>query len=221
MRILNVPFGAGRACLFACALGVSFGLIGVPAAKAVTFDFQSNLGELGNSHSYTVSGITITAAGFTSNTFGTATHLYGKNGGGDENGLGLHNDPSGDNEITGSNIIRIQIPTNLSSLSFQMGSTTAGETWSVYGSTAPTTGYSLLLSGTNELTTHALLSLCPTCVDFYFKDTGGGWGSNVLLHSLTAVSAVPLPAALPLFATGLGALGLLGWRRKRKAQAAA
>jgi hypothetical protein len=29
-------------------------------------------------------------------------------------------------------------------------------------------------------------------------------------------SAVPLPAALPLFATCLGALGLLGWRRKRK-----
>src|SRR3974390_1894208 len=31
------------------------------------------------------------------------------------------------------------------------------------------------------------------------------------------VSSVPLPATLPLFATGLGALGLLGWRRKRKA----
>jgi hypothetical protein len=31
----------------------------------------------------------------------------------------------------------------------------------------------------------------------------------------------PLPAALPLFATGLGALGLLGWRRKRKASALA
>jgi hypothetical protein len=28
----------------------------------------------------------------------------------------------------------------------------------------------------------------------------------------------PLPTALPLFATGLGALGLLGWRRKRKAR---
>jgi hypothetical protein len=27
----------------------------------------------------------------------------------------------------------------------------------------------------------------------------------------------PLPATLPLFATGLGALGLLGWRRKRRA----
>ena len=35
--------------------------------------------------------------------------------------------------------------------------------------------------------------------------------------SLTVVT--PLPAALPLFATGLGGLGLVGWRRKRKAQA--
>jgi hypothetical protein len=38
--------------------------------------------------------------------------------------------------------------------------------------------------------------------------------------SLTG-DVVPLPATLPLFATGLGALGLLGWRRKRKAQAVA
>ena len=30
-----------------------------------------------------------------------------------------------------------------------------------------------------------------------------------------------LPAALPLFATGLGAMGLFGWRKKRKAQAVA
>jgi hypothetical protein len=34
-------------------------------------------------------------------------------------------------------------------------------------------------------------------------------------------SATPLPAALPLFASGLGALGLLGWRRRRKAAIAA
>jgi hypothetical protein len=30
-------------------------------------------------------------------------------------------------------------------------------------------------------------------------------------------ATTPLPGALPLFATGLGALGLLGWRRKKKA----
>lgn len=34
-------------------------------------------------------------------------------------------------------------------------------------------------------------------------------------------ATTPLPAALPLFASGFGALGLLGWRRKRKAILAA
>jgi hypothetical protein len=34
-------------------------------------------------------------------------------------------------------------------------------------------------------------------------------------------NTTPLPTALPLFASGLVAMGLLGWRRKRKPQAAA
>jgi hypothetical protein len=36
-----------------------------------------------------------------------------------------------------------------------------------------------------------------------------------------ATSTTPLPAAFPFFATGLVGLGLLDWRRKRKAQAVA
>jgi hypothetical protein len=39
--------------------------------------------------------------------------------------------------------------------------------------------------------------------------------------SLADANPVPLPAALPLFVTGLGALGLFGWRRKKKAAALA
>ena len=35
------------------------------------------------------------------------------------------------------------------------------------------------------------------------------------------VTFTPLPAALPLFAGGLGALGVLGWRRKRQRNLAA
>jgi len=35
-------------------------------------------------------------------------------------------------------------------------------------------------------------------------------------HATIAISSTPLPAALPLFAGGLGALGLGAWRRKRK-----
>ena len=40
--------------------------------------------------------------------------------------------------------------------------------------------------------------------------TPGTWSSE------TTSNETPLPAALPLFATGLGVLGLIGWRRKRK-----
>jgi hypothetical protein len=49
------------------------------------------------------------------------------------------------------------------------------------------------------------------------------WGSDPD-QSFTldvGVAATPLPTALPLFGGGLGAIGLLGWRRKRKAQAVA
>ncbi len=43
------------------------------------------------------------------------------------------------------------------------------------------------------------------------------FGGNSLRGTITAeVSATPLPAALPLFASGLGITGLLAWRRKRK-----
>ncbi len=42
-------------------------------------------------------------------------------------------------------------------------------------------------------------------------------GGQVVLGA----TATPLPATLPLFATGLSAMGLFGWRRKRKAAAIA
>jgi hypothetical protein len=47
----------------------------------------------------------------------------------------------------------------------------------------------------------------------------GTWTFNnpVTGNIYNGVLYVPVPATLPLFATGLGVLGLLGWRRKRKA----
>ena len=53
------------------------------------------------------------------------------------------------------------------------------------------------------------------CIQFFlqtFELTGSVQAST---------SATPLPAALSLFASGLGTLGLLGWRRKWKAAAIA
>jgi hypothetical protein len=57
-------------------------------------------------------------------------------------------------------------------------------------------------------------------VSYSFTDTQNG--ANDTNGSLTfQVAPTPLPAALPLFAAGLGALGLLGWRRKRTARSVA
>jgi hypothetical protein len=39
---------------------------------------------------------------------------------------------------------------------------------------------------------------------------------TALVTDPPTLSQAPLPAALPLFAIGLGAMGLFGWRRKRK-----
>jgi len=62
------------------------------------------------------------------------------------------------------------------------------------------------------------------CLSINSGITPRGYGSftgPVFADGKEVPSTVPLPAALPLFATGLGALGLLGWRRKRKGAAIA
>jgi len=45
---------------------------------------------------------------------------------------------------------------------------------------------------------------------------GPGCGCDMNQYSYTFDLSTPLPGALPLFATGIGVLGLLGWRRKKK-----
>ena len=60
-------------------------------------------------------------------------------------------------------------------------------------------------------------------------DLDGGFAGDqhLLVNNFTvngdvfsAAAPTPLPAALPLFASGLGAMGVVGWRRKRKKDAA-
>jgi hypothetical protein len=50
----------------------------------------------------------------------------------------------------------------------------------------------------------------------FVQDFSFPFGQDRISIFASDPAPAPLPAALPLFATGLGALGLLGWRRKRK-----
>ena len=182
-------------------------------------------------------GSTITVNGGSS-VWGTQ-NLYVKNGSGDENGLGLTNDTAANNfEITQNSLVEIDTTKaraqGLSNFTFQMGSSTNHEGWDVYGSNDGVT-LTVLLAGLQTETTDN--SLDNSYKYYYFTYDGTnvdpGQGNNVLLHSFSGScgpvgvgceppppGTTPLPAALPLFASGLGALGLFGWRRKRKAHAA-
>jgi len=79
------------------------------------------------------------------------------------------------------------------------------------------------LSTDISLTGAAVLGLIPPGVLPTFPTTLGPLqitASDPTFTTDVSEVATPLPAALPLFATSLGALGLLGWRRKRKNVAA-
>ncbi|OUR75565.1 hypothetical protein A9Q83_17270 [Alphaproteobacteria bacterium 46_93_T64] len=59
-----------------------------------------------------------------------------------------------------------------------------------------------------------------TTLDLIDSATYGIWDTtlgraNTVYAKWTTVTAVPLPAALPLYGTALGLLGFIGWRRKR------
>jgi hypothetical protein len=76
--------------------------------------------------------------------------------------------------------------------------------------------YGLLLTDPNDFDTSANYTGpgCFTCTSPTGNYNPGFAGTP------TVAAVTPGPAALPLFATGLGGLGLLGWRRKRNNTAA-
>lgn len=73
-----------------------------------------------------------------------------------------------------------------------------------------------IVLGWQQFTTSFIATGSSTLIGFFNGDTYPPDVNNGLDNIVIEAANTPLPAALPLFASGLGALGWLGWRRKRK-----
>lgn len=101
-------------------------------------------------------------------------------------------------------------PDSITSLDPECVTFCSASTFSALGSYQWIFYFANTLSNTPDNLTNMWLSISNT--EFGYADSFSGG---------VAPAETPLPAALPLFAAGLGALGLLGRRRKRKGQVAA
>ena len=115
---------------------------------------------------------------------------------------------------------------------FVIGITTTTSACGLYTCSGTTTLSlsNLIFSGGQVLTGFTVLSsqlpitintLTPTSLSLSWTEAHVTGPATFLdgqfITAPSSVSTVPLPTALPLFASGLVGLGLLGWRRKRKA----
>jgi hypothetical protein len=204
----------------ASAALIILGLLGLSSAQAVevTWNLDSPLGLLGTTQTYTAGGATITAAGFASS-LTTPTALFAKNLGGDEIGLGLNNDPTGEHEISGLSFIQMNMTgartAGMTGFSFMMDSTTGGESWTVLGSNSATSLGVQVASGSDEL--EHVLSGTDAAFTFYsFFDVTG----NVLLNHVDAtVAAVPESSTWAMMILGFAGVGLLAYRRRNRGSA--
>lgn len=71
-----------------------------------------------------------------------------------------------------------------------------------------------LQSSTSDSSTGLCTAPSSGC---FYADVINANGKTGLIDFGLGATATPVPAALPLFVSGLGAIGLFGWRRKRKA----
>lgn len=195
----------------------------VAKAQPITFDFGSATGNLGTSHTYSAAGYSIVATGY--DAFGNLTDLYGKNDGGDEVGLGLANDPTGDNEIHfQSGFIQLDMlglhnKLDPASIFVSMNSATDGEEWAVYGSNVRGSYTACcvqqLLIGSTETMQHVRPSFAYGVYDFVAINHTPGTHDNVLLHTFT--TTIPEPSTWAMMLTAFFGFGAVLRRRRAAA----
>ena len=188
---LTAVAGSAQATIIDFTAASPFGNIsGTPNASATIEGIQVDVTATGGNLNST--------EGFDNAAAQAAVQSFGLEGTFD--GFGITND-----EITvGNESLNVSFAPSVEIVSVFLIDLFSGETAVLSGSG------SFAGSNTDGGFLQVILNATVATIDF----SATGRGSDFAVAGFE-VTPVPLPAALPLFAGGLGLLGLLGWRRKR------
>ena len=202
-----------KKCLFGAAMFIGIADASMPANSAVVIDVQ----EVGGNLVFTTTGsLDLTGASF----LGGIGYADGFISGGSNWYVASGNGSSVDNYAMTS--FDGPFGTNFSFISSP--SSTSGDDFFIWGNSGGTeqvgvnVGY---ISGSLINSTMTFLGLTIAGAGLLSGTYNYAIPSDKITLNIGGRAVVPLPAALPLLASGIAGMGLMGWRRKRKAAASA
>ncbi len=205
--------------IFSAVLALFF-LTTSPALSATVFDLSGN-GGWAKTYNFDQDGIGLTVStgrqSGSSATQNSYDWLYQSN----HNGIGMYSYGNGKNkEIDGKNadeLVQFAFNTAVQLVSITFGKVDSNDDFDFFfdaGSGLIEQASYIDIPGNN---TYQFGSFWNG--ELFGIGASGNHDNFTIKRIAVDVTAIPLPAALPLYGTGLALIGFLGWRRRRKAAA--